>query len=274
VAVGRHIEGPAIVLTPRLLMRPLTAGYLPEMLDLYADPRVTRFLKPLDEDGHLARLRETERLWASRGYGRAAILERPSGRFLGRGGLHYWAQFDEVEVGWALRADSWGRGYATEAGSAWVQWAFAHLDVPYVTAYIAHDNMSSRAVADRLGMSVLREDVFHGRLVSSSRRTGRRRPARLPGPLSPRRGLAGAPMQKPRTMSFREQVGRTTRRRTAKSPEAVLGRVTRDSLGPDVQERRTDTVSEGDLTHGPRRSAPWPCSTGRPSRRRRWRSRP
>lgn len=155
----------AVVRTARLVMRPLTAAYLPEMLRLYSDPQVTRFLKPLDEAGHLGRLRETEHMWASRGYGRVAIHERDTGRFLGRGGLHYWAQFGEVEVGWVLRADAQGLGYATEAGRAWVGWAFENLTVPYVTACISPANTASRAVAGRLGMSVIRDDVLHGRDV-------------------------------------------------------------------------------------------------------------
>jgi len=159
------MEQDAVVRTGRLVMRPLTAAYLPEMLDLYADPQVPRFLKPLDRAGHLARLREAEQMWASRGYGRVAIHDSGTGRFLGRGGLHHWAQFGEVEVGWALRADAQGRGYATEAGGAWVRWAFEHLTVAYVTACISPDNQASLAVADRLGMSVIREDTLHGREV-------------------------------------------------------------------------------------------------------------
>jgi RimJ/RimL family protein N-acetyltransferase len=42
-----------------------------------------------------------------------------------------------TDVGWVLRADTWGRGLATEAGRARTRWAFEHLDVPYVTACIA-----------------------------------------------------------------------------------------------------------------------------------------
>jgi len=159
------VHDDVVLSTERLLMRPLTAAYLPDMLDLYSDPEVVRFLKPLDEAGHLRRLRETEEMWTSRGYGRAAVHDRATGRFLGRGGLHYWPQFDEVEVGWVLRADAWGRGWATEAGRAWAQWAFEHLDVPYVTACIAPDNRASRAVAERLGMQVIRHDVLHEREV-------------------------------------------------------------------------------------------------------------
>lgn len=156
----------AVLSTARLVMRPLTVAYLPDMLDLYSDPQVIRFLKPLDEAGHLSRLRETEEMWASRAYGRVAVHDRGTGRFLGRGGLHHWPQFDEVEVGWALRVDAWGHGYATEASGAWVRWAFEHLDVPYATACIDPENAGSLAVADRLGMSVLRQDRLHGRAVT------------------------------------------------------------------------------------------------------------
>jgi RimJ/RimL family protein N-acetyltransferase len=135
------------------------------MLDLYSDPEVTRFLKRLDEAGHLRRLHEAEQMWASRGYGRVAVHDRATGRFLGRGGLHHWPQFDEVEVGWVLRADAWGHGWATESGRAWTRWAFEHLDVSYVTAYIDPANRSSSAVAERLGMRVIRDDVLHDRQV-------------------------------------------------------------------------------------------------------------
>jgi RimJ/RimL family protein N-acetyltransferase len=151
--------------TPRLIMRPLTRAHLADVVSLYEDPEVTRFLKSLDEAGHLRRLRESEEMWATRGYGRAAIHDRATGRFVGRGGLQYWAHFDEVEVTWALRREAWGRGLATEAGGAWLNWGLEHLDIPYVTAYIAPENTPSRAVAERMGMSVLRTDVQHDRPV-------------------------------------------------------------------------------------------------------------
>ena len=151
--------------TPRLIMRPLTRAYLPDLVDMYEAPEVTRFLKSLDEAGHLQRLRESEEMWATRGYGRAAIHDRATGRFVGRGGLQYWAHFDEVEVTWALRREAWGQGLATEAGGAWLDWGLEHLDVSYVTAYIDPENTASRSVAERMGMAVLRTDVQHDRRV-------------------------------------------------------------------------------------------------------------
>lgn len=151
--------------TERLVMRRLTSAYLTDMLELYSDPRVTRFLLPMDEPGHLRRLCDSGAMWQTWGFGRVAIHDRADGRFLGRGGLHYWPQFEEVEVGWVLRADVQGCGFATEAGRAWLPWGLTHLDVPYVTAYIAPENQASVSVALRLGMSALRADTLHGREV-------------------------------------------------------------------------------------------------------------
>ncbi len=146
-------------------MRPLTVANLADLVALYEDGRVARFLLPLDEEGQRRRLEETEASWAHRGYGRVGLYERSTGRFVGRGGLHYWPQFGEVEVGWALRADAWGRGYATDSARAWIDWGFAHLPVGYITANIDPDNTASLRVAGRLGMSPLREDILHGRSV-------------------------------------------------------------------------------------------------------------
>ena len=159
------VEQDDLLATPRLVMRPLTREYLPDVLALYEDPDVVLFLKSLDEEGHLQRLREAEEMWATRGYGRVAIHEREGGRFVGRGGLQYWPRFDEVEVTWALRRDAWGRGYATEAGGAWLRWGLEHLDVPYITALIAPENTASLRVAEHLGMAVLRTDEQHDRPV-------------------------------------------------------------------------------------------------------------
>ena len=163
---AHEAQAPEVVLaSPRLVMRPLTRRHLRDVIALYDDAEVARFLKPLDREGHLQRLVESEQMWAARGHGRSAIHEGDGGRFVGRGGLQYWPRFDEVEVTWALRRDAWGRGYATEAGGAWLRWGLERLGLPYVTALIAPENAASRAVAERLGMTVLRTDEQHDRPV-------------------------------------------------------------------------------------------------------------
>lgn len=58
---------------------------------------------------------------------------------------------DDVEVGWHLHPDSWGRGYATEAAAGAVRRAFA-AGIPQVYAVVKPGNDASMAVARRLGM--------------------------------------------------------------------------------------------------------------------------
>jgi len=151
--------------TERLLLRPMGTGDLDQFVALHADPEVTRFIRPLDRDEAAERLRRDEREWSERRHGLFAVLDRESGNFLGRCGLKFWPQFEETELGWALRRDAWGHGYATEAGRACVEWGFSQLDLPYVTAMIAAGNLRSIRVAERLGFTHLRDDVLLGEPV-------------------------------------------------------------------------------------------------------------
>jgi RimJ/RimL family protein N-acetyltransferase len=123
-------------------------------------PGVRRTMGAFDRSAARSRLERNELEWAERGHGLVAIIERASGRFLGRSGLKYWPQFDETEVGWVLREDFWGHGFATEAGRACLDWGFRDLNVPYLTAMILPDNHRSIGVAERLGMTPLRSDLL------------------------------------------------------------------------------------------------------------------
>ena len=148
--------------TERLLLRPLTIADIDEFVALHDDAEVTRFIGRLDRPAAEELLQSVEREWLERGHGMFAVRDRATGRFLGRAGLKYWQQFDETEVGWVLRRDAWGYGYATEAAQACLDWGFACLDLPYFTAMIHPDNRASIRLAGRLGMSPLRRDVLLG----------------------------------------------------------------------------------------------------------------
>jgi RimJ/RimL family protein N-acetyltransferase len=146
--------------TARLLLRPLSVADLDEVDAMNTMPEVVRTMGAVERTEALARLERNEREWRGRGYGLMAVIERSTGRFLGRSGLKHWPQFAETEVGWVLRRDAWGHGYATEAGRACVEWGFASLELPYLTAMIRPDNARSIRVAERLGMAPLRSDVL------------------------------------------------------------------------------------------------------------------
>jgi RimJ/RimL family protein N-acetyltransferase len=151
--------------TERLRFRPLGMGDVDELVALHEDPLVARFMGSRDRAGMERYIGMVDEEWAERGHGRVAILERESGRFLGRTGLKHWPQFGETEVGWVLRPDARGKGYATEAGAAALRWGFERFELPYLTAMIQPDNVTSLPVAERLGMSPIRSDSLLGEEV-------------------------------------------------------------------------------------------------------------
>jgi RimJ/RimL family protein N-acetyltransferase len=159
--------------TGRLKLRQIEMADLDEFAALHADPEVTRFVRPLDRAAARERLELAGLEWAQQGYGMLAVLDRATDRFLGRTGLKHWPQFDEIELGWILRRDVWGQGYATEAAGACADWAFRELDLPCLTAMIHPANVRSVGVAERLGFKPLREDVLLGDpVVVHGRRRG------------------------------------------------------------------------------------------------------
>jgi RimJ/RimL family protein N-acetyltransferase len=154
-----------ILQTRRLRLRPMEMNDLDEFVALHADPDVTQFIRPLDHEAARERLSRDGDEWAQRGHGTLAVLDRTTGDFLGRCGLKHWPQFDETELGWVLRRDAWGQGYATEAAHACIEWGFSELDVPYLTAMINSANARSVRVAERLGLTPLRNDELLGNPV-------------------------------------------------------------------------------------------------------------
>lgn len=71
----------------------------------------------------------------------------------------------KAEIGWRLASDCWGKGYASEAARATVNWAFAHLPDDALYAITNVNNTRSRAVMERLGMAYQPElDFGHPRI--------------------------------------------------------------------------------------------------------------
>jgi RimJ/RimL family protein N-acetyltransferase len=87
------------------------------------------------------------------------VVERKSdGAFLGYCGLKRatlpgLALDGEMEIGWRLREDAWGRGYALEAAGAVLEWAWKNLDCNRVVSFTIPSNKSSWRLMERLGMA-------------------------------------------------------------------------------------------------------------------------
>ena len=151
-----------MITTERLRLRPATMEDVDFWVDLHADPEVNRFVGAYTAERAEDRLRRISDSWAARSYGLCVVELLDTGEAIGRSGLNWWDEFGETEIGWTFRREHWGKGYATEAARAVLDWGFGKLDLNQITAMIAPGNQASIAVAERLGFTPRRADEVLG----------------------------------------------------------------------------------------------------------------
>ena len=147
--------------TERLLLRPWRAAEdLDALAAMNADAEVMRWVapnRPLSRGESADLLDRIVRHWDEHGFGLWAVEPREGGAgCIGFAGLaipsFLPAVLPAVEVGWRLAPAWWGRGYATEAACASVEFGFARLGLRAIVSIIDEHNARSLAVARRLGM--------------------------------------------------------------------------------------------------------------------------
>jgi RimJ/RimL family protein N-acetyltransferase len=98
-----------------------------------------------------------ERHWEERGFGLLAVVWRESGELIGRVGPQYHRMWThDPEVCWALDPAWWGRGIATEAGRAAVDWGFGELGYARLVSITTDANIASQNVMAKLGFGLHR----------------------------------------------------------------------------------------------------------------------
>lgn len=147
--------------TERLLLRPPCAEDFDAFAAFCADPLPMQHLGGVQAPSVAWRsLATMAGSWHLLGYSMFSVIEKDSGRWVGRAGPWQPHGWPGPEVGWSIVPDRWGRGYAPEAARAAIDWAFDVLGWDQVIHTIAPDNRNSQAVARKLGARVLR----HARL--------------------------------------------------------------------------------------------------------------
>src|SRR5205823_1088887 len=148
----------ANIQTERLLLRLPRIEDFDGYAELHADeiaarhiggtlPRAAAWRKFLQQPG----------AWAIQGYAMFSVIDKARGEWVGMCGPWQPEGWPGTEVGWAFRRAAWGKGYASEAAIAAIDWSFAQLGWSEVIHSIDAENAPSQALARRLGSRVLRQ---------------------------------------------------------------------------------------------------------------------
>jgi RimJ/RimL family protein N-acetyltransferase len=141
-----------VLTTERLLLRLPEAGDLDGFAAFAADAETMRHLGGVKTRSEVWRsLCEMRGAWEIRGFAMFSVIERATGRWVGRIGPWQPEGWPGTEVGWGVLPDFAGRGYAYEAAVAAMDYAVDVLGWDDVCHTIAPDNNRSIALAERLG---------------------------------------------------------------------------------------------------------------------------
>ena len=154
----------SILESPRLLLVPLADEHLPGLHAINSDAAVMTYIgdgAPLSLQQSQLMIATVRQHWAQRGMSWWALLDKHDGEMVGAAALQPLSAHSSnpPEIGWRLRRASWGRGYATEAASAIVDYA-RRIGQRRLVAIAHPANVASLAVMHRLGMLYLGIEAY------------------------------------------------------------------------------------------------------------------
>lgn len=156
-----------VIETARLFLRIWSLDDVEAAYEIYRDPEVMRFI---GNGAPIHDIEETRRRVQRRidhqerhGFGFWAMIEKASGQLVGACGLkHLEDNGPEIEVGYHLARAVWGRGYATEAARASLDYGFRWLALDRIVGVVHPANRASQRVLEKIGMTLEGTGHYYG----------------------------------------------------------------------------------------------------------------
>ena len=152
-----------ILETPRLFLRKKRIEDAPFLLELNSNPLVIQYTG----DVAFKNLKEAENIvgyimnqYTQNGYGRLLVIEKATGNYLGWCGLKYHADSKETDIGYRFLQSEWGKGYATEAAKACIEYGFSNLQLTRIIGNAMKQNVASINVFKKLDMIYFDETLI------------------------------------------------------------------------------------------------------------------
>ena len=146
-----------IISTARLKLRRWTDSDIAPFVRMNQDAEVMRYFpRPNTAEETMAFTQRIETFFDEHGYGLFALESKATGEFIGYTGFakpRFESWFTPcTEIGWRLKREAWGRGYATEAARACLDYGFQTLGLDRIYSFTALSNTPSERVMQKIGM--------------------------------------------------------------------------------------------------------------------------
>jgi len=153
------------ITTQRLVLRPLTLEDCDALFQISQEENIFRYF-PTQEAWPMEKveryINQQNSHWQTFYYGHWAVTLRESGQFMGWNGLEFLTDTNETEVGYLFSKDFWGKGYATEATNAAVNFGIVQIGLKEIIGLTDPENIASQRVLEKSGMSFTRRQFYFG----------------------------------------------------------------------------------------------------------------
>lgn len=151
--------------TERLIFRRFVNDDLDLLVEQRSDPEVNKYLGGTERQNREA-LEKRIKFYMSCcdefGFGMCAMMWKETGEMIGSAGLQPLEDTGEIEVGYSLIKDYWGRGLGTEAARGWMRYGFTTSGLTRIVAVADVENWASRRIMEKLGMKYEKTEPHYG----------------------------------------------------------------------------------------------------------------
>lgn len=146
-------------------MRPFTPDDLEKLIELRSDDEVIKYLggKALQNPDAIAtRLQFYIDCYKKYGFGMSAMIWKETGEMIGWSGIQPLDGTDEIEVGYGMIKEFWGKGIGLEAAQAWLEFGFNVKNLERIVAVAYPENVGSWRIMEKCGMKFEKRALHYG----------------------------------------------------------------------------------------------------------------
>lgn len=151
--------------TERLFHRKFTREDLPRLIEMRSDPEVNIYLGGVRMQNPEAITKRIEFYIDSHekhGFGMCMMIWKETGETIGWSGLQPLEGTSEIEVGYGMVKEFWGRGIGMETARAWLEFGFREKNLPRIVAVAYPENTGSWRIMEKLGMRYEKTEEHYG----------------------------------------------------------------------------------------------------------------
>lgn len=151
--------------TERLLIRRFTPADLDKLIELRADEEVVKYLggrKLQNPEAIAKRFQVYLDCYEKVGFGVCAMIWKETGEMFGWSGLMPLEDTGEIEVGYGMIKEFWGKGIGFECATAWLEFGFGRAGLERIVAVAYPANEGSWRIMEKCGMKYEKTETFYG----------------------------------------------------------------------------------------------------------------